>query len=76
MRAQTIPLEPSSNTHMMTGVLDVQETKNYTALTIRKRNSKVYHGEHATIGIESENVLKYVQQELNPMTNAMENAFD
>tara|TARA_B110000008_G_scaffold189481_1_gene188274 strand:- start:272 stop:508 length:237 start_codon:yes stop_codon:yes gene_type:complete len=36
----------------------------------------VSHGEHGTVVTESENVIKYVQQELNPVTKAMQNAFD
>jgi hypothetical protein len=34
------------------------------------------HGEHGTIAIESPNVIKYVQQELNPVTKKLQNAWD
>jgi len=36
----------------------------------------VTHGEHGTLVTESENIIKYVQQELNPLTKKMQNAFD
>jgi hypothetical protein len=36
----------------------------------------VVHGEHGTLKTESEHIIKYVQQELNPVTNAMQAAFD
>lgn len=75
-KIQTLPLERSSNTHMMTGVLEMTEKKSYTAIKVRKSKSKVFHGEHATIGIESEHCLKYVQQEFNPVTKALANAWD
>ena len=34
------------------------------------------HGEHDSINIESSHFVKYTQQELNPVTRAMQNAFD
>ena len=36
----------------------------------------VTHGEHGTIKTESPNVIKYVQQELNPVTRKLQNAYD
>ena len=36
----------------------------------------VQHGQHGTFKTESKNVLKYVQQELNPVTQAIQNAYD
>jgi hypothetical protein len=36
----------------------------------------VTHGKHGTIKTESKHVIKYVQQELNPITGIMMSAFD
>lgn len=73
---KTIVLEPSTNTHSMTGVIDVKPV-DASILKIRTAGpSQVVHGEHHTIGIESENVIKYVQQELNPVTGKLQNAWD
>ena len=36
----------------------------------------VTHGEHGTLKTESKNVIKYVQQELNPVTRKIQNAVD
>jgi hypothetical protein len=73
---KTIVLEPSTNTHKMTNVVEV-ENVNESILKIKTgKNSQVIHGEHGPIGIESEHVIKYVQQELNPVTRKMQNAWD
>jgi len=36
----------------------------------------VTHGEHGTIRTESRTVIKYVQQEVNPVTKKLQNAYD
>ena len=36
----------------------------------------VTHGEHGTLKVESERVIKYNQQELNPVTRSMQRVFD
>jgi hypothetical protein len=73
---KTITLEPSTNTHTMTDVLE-STTIDTSILKLKTtKRSKVVHGEHGTLGIESENVLKYVQQELNPITKKLQNAWD
>lgn len=73
---QTIVLEPSTNTHQMTGVQSVEPITESILKIKTSKDSKVIHGEHGTIGIESKNVLKYVQQELNPVTKKLQNAWD
>jgi len=73
---RTITLEPSSNTHKMTNVIDVEDMGNSILKVKAGQNSTVIHGEHGTIAIESENVVKYVQQELNPVTGKLQNAWD
>lgn len=70
-------LEPSTNTH----VLEANEiTKKDLGNGILKLNIKgegvVTHGEHGTLKTESETVYKYVQQELNPVTQKLQNAYD
>lgn len=36
----------------------------------------ITHGEHGTIKTESKHIIKYVQQELNPITGIMITSFD
>jgi hypothetical protein len=72
----TVVLEPSSNTHTMTNVHEVKEISNGILKLKTSLDSKVLHGEHGAIGIESKNVIKYVQQELNPVTKKLQNAWD
>ena len=75
--SKTVVLEPSTNTHTMTNTVSSKELGNgIMKLKTLKNKSKVLHGEHGVIGIESEHVLKYVQQELNPITRKLQNAWD
>jgi len=73
---KTIILEPSSNTHTMTNVLNVENIDASILKIKTTEQSKVFHGEHGTLAIESENVIKYVQQELNPVTKKLQNSWD
>ena len=75
-QTKTVVLEPSTNTHTMTDVLEVNEVSNGILKLRTTQKSKVVHGEHGTLGIESEHVMKYVQQELNPVTKKLRAAFD
>jgi hypothetical protein len=74
---KTITLEPSTNTHTLEAN-DVQVTD--LGDSILKLNIEgdgiVTHGEHGTLKTESPNVIKYVQKEVNPVTRAMQNAYD
>jgi len=45
-------------------------------LNIPAGNAVVTHGEHGTLATESKHVMKYVQQEVNPLTKKMQAAFD
>ena len=74
--SKTLVLEPSTNTHTMTNVVNVTEIDASTLKIKTLEGSKVLHGEHGTIAIESPNVIKYVQQELNPITKKLQNAWD
>ena len=72
-----IVLEPSTNTHALEAneVISKDLGNGILKLTV-KGDGIVSHGEHATIRTESPNVIKYVQQELNPVTKKLQNAFD
>jgi hypothetical protein len=76
MNQSTIVLERSTNTHKMTNVLSVKEINPSTLSIETQTGSRVIHGEHGTIGVESPYVVKYTQQELNPVTKALQNAWD
>lgn len=77
MENQTVVLEPSTNTHSLTAN-DVEVTKvDNSILKLKvKGNGIITHGEHGTLVTESENVIKYVQQEFNPVTKKLTNAYD
>jgi len=74
---QTVVLEPSTNTHVIKGEEIVKTDLGNGTLKLKvKGEGVVTHGEHGTLKTESENVMKYVQQEVNPVTKKMQNAFD
>ena len=73
---RTIVLEPSTNTHSMTDVVNVVNVDSTTLLTETSKSSIVVHGEHGTLGMESQFVVKYNQKEVNPITGMLQNAFD
>jgi hypothetical protein len=74
---EKIVLEPSTNTHTLEAK---QITSKDLGNGILKINTKgdgiVTHGEHGTIKTESKHIIKYVQQEVNPVTKKLQNAFD
>jgi hypothetical protein len=76
MNIQTVVLEPSTNSHSITNVLEFEQIENSVVKLKTNGDSKVIHGEHGIIGVESPYVMKYTQQELNPLTKAFQNAFD
>ena len=73
-----VVLEKSTNTHEIEAksVVVTKDHKDGTLELEVKGDGIVTHGEHGTIKTEAENVIKYVQQELNPVTKRMQNAFD
>lgn len=74
---QTIALEKSTNTHTATKIQSAEELNDgVVSLKATKDESLVLHGEHGPMVLESENVVKYVQQELNPMTKKFRQAYD
>ena len=72
-----VVLEPSTNTHTLKAneVTVKDHGEGILSLTIEGEGI-VQHGEHGTLKTESPNVMKYVQQELNPVTRAIQNAYD
>ena len=79
MKAEkTVVLEPSTNTHTMTATQSVvvEDLGNSTLKLKVEGEGIVTHGEHGTLVTESPNVIKYLQQEFNPVTKKLRNAFD
>ncbi|TDD74634.1 hypothetical protein [Flavobacterium caseinilyticum] len=77
MQKEALILEPSTNTHVLEA--DKIEMKKLGNGIIKLKitgNGIVTHGEHGTIKTEAENVIKYIQQEINPISGIMQNAFD
>jgi len=74
---QTVVLEPSTNTHQIqaNSIEKINIDESILKLKI-KGDGIITHGEHGTLVTESENVIKYVQKEFNPITKKLQNAFD
>jgi len=72
-----VVLEESTNTHKMEATNIVKSDLGNGVLKLQIEGAGVVtHGEHGTLKTESTVVLKYVQQELNPITKKLQNAFD
>lgn len=74
---QIVVLEPSTNTHAMTA--DSVEITDLGGGNLKLKVEGagiVTHGEHGVVRTEAPDVIKYVQQELNPITQAFQNAYD
>ena len=73
-----VVLEPSTNTHALhsENEVDVKDLGDGILKLKVKGKGIITHGEHGTVVTENENIIKYVQQELNPLTRAFQNAFD
>lgn len=70
-------LEPSTNTHTMEATEIVKKDLGNGILKLNvKGKGIVTHGEHGTLTTESDTVIKYVQQEFNPISKKLQNAFD
>lgn len=78
MSKEKVILEKSSNTHVLEteSKVNVKNLDNSTLLLNIEGKGVVTHGQHGTVVTESPTVIKYVQQELNPVTRMMQNAFD
>lgn len=64
-----------NKSHTINDIIDVKIKQTHDVITTNN-NSPVIHGEHGTIKLESKNVIAYIQQELNPITGVMQDAFD
>ena len=75
---QTITLEPSTNTHRLTSTKVSVEDLGHGILRVEvpAGHAVVTHGEHGTLATEAQHIIKYVQQEYNPVTQKMQAAFD
>lgn len=78
MEKTVLVLEPSTNTHKMEGKVkisaELSELKGIVLVT--EGQCMVFHGEHGVIVTEEQNVIKLIQQELNPLTKKMMNSID
>lgn len=70
-------LEPSTNTHKLVAEdIEAKDLGNSVVQLKIKGDGLLLHGEHGVLKTESENVIKYVQQELDPIKESFVNAFD
>ena len=72
-----VVLEPSTNSHKILAdeIKATPITESILMLDV-KGSGIVTHGEHGTLKTESKRVIKYVQQEYNPVSRAIQNAVD
>lgn len=78
MKQNEVVLEKSTNTHKLVSDSDIATSKisNEALLIETKGKGILLHGEHGTLVTESDVIVKYNQQEYNPVTQKMRNAFD
>jgi hypothetical protein len=77
MENQIISLEESTNTHSIAAKnIKSQDLGNSILKLEIEGEGIITHGEHGTIKTESKHVMKYIQQELNPVTKKLQNAYD
>ncbi len=70
-------LEKTSNQHMMKAEDYHIYAKNGTTETfLIAKDAFITHNEHKMLRIESDCFVKYIQQEYNPITQMIENAYD
>jgi hypothetical protein len=71
-------LEKTSNTHVLeaTKVKVIKTIDRTTQVLEVEGEGIVTHGEHGMLKTESKHIIKYVQQEFNPITQVVEAAYD
>lgn len=70
-------LEKTGNPHVLRTLnYEVLDKKGTTETFFISENGFITHNEHETLQIDSEYFIKYIQQEYNPITQAIENAYD
>ena len=74
---KVVVLEPSTNTHTLSANNVAVTDLGNGILKLRIDGAGIVtHGEHGTLTTESKDVIKYVQQEVNPVTKKIQNAWD
>ena len=80
MGKKNLVLEESTNTHTLKGEVSVVKKMNKMNTVVIDTNgsSIVEHGHHEVVSTEptTKRVIKITQQEYNPVTKALMNAFD
>ncbi|AOW10482.1 hypothetical protein [Flavobacterium gilvum] len=77
MKKETLILEPSTNTHVLEAEkIEMKKLNNGIIQLKITGNGIVTHGEHGTIKTEAEYIIKYIQQEINPISRVIQNVFD
>jgi hypothetical protein len=76
-----VVLEKSTNTHSTNSDVEVvKELENMTTVVLNVKDEKmvVEHGHHATVATDpgTKDVIKITQQEVNPITRKLMNAYD
>lgn len=71
-------LENTTNTHVLEAQsIKVIKTIDRTTQVLQIEGEGIIsHGEHGTLMTESPNIIKYIQQEFNPITGIVEAAYD
>lgn len=79
-KEKEVVLEQSSHPHTLKGDAKViKEMKGMNTIVLELQGAAIVeHGQHATVRTEenSQNIIKITQQEFNPVTQALMNAFD
>lgn len=77
LQKQEYVLEPSTNTHKLrANKIEAKELGNSVVQLKIEGDGILMHGEHGVLKTESQNVIKYVQQEFDPIRQSFVNAFD
>ena len=72
-----VVLEPSTHTHTISAQkITTTDLGDGILAMVIEGDGIVKHGEHGTFKTESENVMKYRQLELNPVSDKLRHAFD
>jgi len=75
---KNVVLEPSTNTHTMSGdVVVIEKTEDLGGMVLEVNGKGiVLHGEHGVVVTDAKHIIKLVQQEVNPLTGMLQNSFD
>ncbi|KFF08087.1 hypothetical protein IX38_08060 [Chryseobacterium luteum] len=70
-------MEKTGNQHTMKAPgYKIMEKDGSTETFTISGDAFIFHGEHKILRIESDCFVKYIQQEYNPITKLIENAYD